>query len=58
MGEQLCVYVKTSPISPEVIQDVVWFYHRFNLSCRDIADVMAERGIVAGLIFLLLMLHS
>ena len=29
----------------EIIQYVVWFYHRFNLSSRDIEDLMAERGI-------------
>ncbi len=30
---------------PEIIQHVVWLYHRFNLSNRDIEDLMAERGI-------------
>ncbi len=30
---------------PEIIQYVVWLYHRFNLSSRDIEDLMAERGI-------------
>ena len=30
---------------PEVIQHVVWLYHRFNLSARDIEDLMSERGI-------------
>ncbi len=30
---------------PEIIQYVVWLYHRFNLSTRDIEDLMAERGI-------------
>jgi len=30
---------------PEIIQYVVWLYHRFNLSARDIEDLMAERGI-------------
>ena len=29
----------------EIIQHVVWLYHRFNLSSRDIEDLMAERGI-------------
>ena len=29
----------------EIIQHVVWRYHRFNLSTRDIEDLMAERGI-------------
>ena len=30
---------------PEIIQYVVWLYHRFNLSHRDIEDLMAERGV-------------
>ena len=30
---------------PEIIQHVVWLNHRFNLSSRDIEDLMAERGI-------------
>ena len=30
---------------PEIIQHTVWLYHRFNLSARDIEDLMAERGI-------------
>jgi putative transposase len=30
---------------PEIIQYAVWLYHRFNLSARDIEDLMAERGI-------------
>jgi transposase-like protein len=29
---------------PEVIQHAVWLYHRFNLSHRDIEDLLAERG--------------
>ena len=31
---------------PEVIQYTVWLYHRFNLSHRDIEDLLAEKGIV------------
>src|SRR5210317_1375659 len=30
---------------PEIIQHAVWLYHRFNLSARDIEDLLAERGI-------------
>jgi len=30
---------------PETIQHTVWLYHRFNLSGRDIEDLMAERGL-------------
>ena len=29
----------------EVIQYAVWLYHRFNMSHRDIEDLLAERGI-------------
>jgi len=28
----------------EIIQYAVWLYHRFNLSHRDIEDLLAERG--------------
>ncbi len=30
---------------PEIIQYAVWLYHRFNLSHRDIEDLLSERGI-------------
>jgi putative transposase len=30
---------------PAVIQYAVWLYHRFNLSHRDIEDLLAERGV-------------
>jgi putative transposase len=30
---------------PEKIQYAVWLYHRFNLSNRDIEDLLAHRGI-------------
>ncbi len=33
---------------PEIIQYAVWLYHRFNLSHRDIEDLLAERGIVVS----------
>jgi len=29
----------------EIIQSAVWLYHRFNLSHRDIEDLLAERGV-------------
>jgi putative transposase len=32
----------------EIIQYAVWFYHRFNLSYRDIEDLLVERGITAS----------
>jgi putative transposase len=31
---------------PTIIQHAVWLYYRFNLSIRDVADLLAERGIV------------
>jgi putative transposase len=30
---------------PEIISYAVWLYYRFNLSCRDVEDLLAERGI-------------
>jgi putative transposase len=33
---------------PEIIQYAVWLYFRFNLSQRDIEDLLAERGIAAS----------
>jgi len=30
---------------PEIISYATWLYHRFNLSFRDIEDLLAERGI-------------
>ena len=33
---------------PEIIQHAVWLYYRFNLSGRDIEDLLAERGIVVS----------
>ena len=32
----------------EIIQYAVWVYHRFNLSHRDIEDLLAERGITVS----------
>ena len=32
----------------EIIQYAVWLYHRFNLSQREIEDLLAERGIVVS----------
>ena len=33
---------------PDIISHAVWFYHRFNLSHRDIEDLLAERGITVS----------
>ena len=32
-------------LPPAIIRYAVWLYHRFNLSHRDIEDLLAERGI-------------
>ena len=32
----------------EIIHYAVWLYHRFNLSHRDIEDLLAERGITVS----------
>jgi putative transposase len=37
---------KRHRIPPEIIQYAVWLYYRFNLSYRDIEDMLAERGII------------
>jgi len=39
---------KRHRFSPEIIQYAVWLYHRFNLSHRDVEDLLAERGIVVS----------
>ncbi len=44
MNKRSSLY-KRHRFPPEIIQHVVWLYHRFNLSSRDIEDLMAERGI-------------
>ena len=33
---------------PEIISYAVWLYYRFNLSARDIEDLLAERGIIVS----------
>jgi len=33
---------------PEIISYAVWLYHRFNLSHRDIEDLLAERVITVS----------
>jgi len=39
---------KRHRFSPEIISHTVWLYYRFNLSHRDIEDLLAERGIVVS----------
>lgn len=38
-------FYKRHRFPPAIIQYAVWLYHRFNLSHRDIEDLLAERGI-------------
>ena len=33
---------------PDIISYAVWLYHRFNLSHRDIEDLLAQRGIAVS----------
>jgi putative transposase len=33
---------------PEVIRHAVWLYLRFTLSCRDVEDLLAERGLIVS----------
>ena len=33
---------------PDIISYAVWLYHRFNLSHRNIEDLLAERGTIAS----------
>ena len=34
---------------PDIIRRAVWLYFRFNLSFRDVEDLLAERGIVVSM---------
>ena len=47
MGKSTTLY-KRYRFPPEIIQYAVWLYHRFNLSQRDIEDLLAERGITVS----------
>jgi putative transposase len=38
-------YIQTASLPPDIISYAVWLYYRFNLSHRDIEDLLAERGI-------------
>ena len=39
---------KRHRFSPDIISYAVWLYYRFNLSHRDIEDLLAERGITVS----------
>ena len=36
---------------PDIISYAVWLYHRFNLSHKDIEDLLAERGITVSYVW-------
>ena len=44
MSRSISLY-KRHRFPSEIIQHAVWLYYRFNLSYRDIEDLLAERGI-------------
>ncbi len=44
MKNSLTLY-KRHRFPSEIMQYAVWFYFRFNLSHRDIEDLLAEKGI-------------
>jgi putative transposase len=33
---------------PDIISQTVWLYYRFNLSHRDVEDLLAQRGITVS----------
>jgi len=39
---------KRHRFSPDIISYAVWLYYRFNLSHRDIEDLLAQRGIIVS----------
>jgi putative transposase len=39
---------KRHRFSPSIISYAVWVYYRFNLSFRDVEDLLAERGITVS----------
>ena len=47
MNGSLTLY-KRYRFPPVIIQYPVWIYYRFNLSYRDVEDLLAERGIVVS----------
>ena len=40
--------IKRHRFPPDIISYWVWLYYRFNLSHRDIEDLLAERGITVS----------
>ena len=48
MHNQVMNTYKRHRFPPDIISYAVWLYHRFNLSHRDIEDLLAERGIIVS----------
>jgi putative transposase len=48
VDNQLMNIYKRHRFPPAIIQCAVWLYHRFNLSHRDIEDLLAERSITVS----------
>ena len=42
------IIYKRHRFPPDIISYAVWLYYRFNLSHRDIEDLLAERGILVS----------
>jgi putative transposase len=40
--------IPTATRPADIISYAVWLYHRFNLSHRDIEDLLAARGVIAS----------
>jgi putative transposase len=41
-------YIQAPPLPPDIISYAVWLYYRFNLSHRDIEDLLAQRRITVS----------
>jgi putative transposase len=39
---------KRHRFTPDIISYAVWLYYRFNLSYRDIEDLLAQRGVTVS----------
>ena len=48
MVESVHEYLHHHRFPPDIISYAVWLYYRFNLSHRDIEDLLAERGITVS----------
>ena len=42
------VFARDSPMPGSIVSYAVWLYYRFNLSYRDIEDLLPERGITVS----------